>query len=185
MQQTLSPGDTVLVYRLAYIEATPATGDVVVFDADETWGSQAAEGPLRSVLRWIGEATGLGPTSQHTLVKRVIAGPGQSASCCTADGRVEVDHKPLTEPYVTEDFPFQPGSLDCTTEPASKRCFAEVVVPDDSYLVLGDNRAASSDSAVACRGRTTQDECWRWANRSGIVGRVLAVVWPIGRWGLL
>ena len=42
MQGTLEPGDRVLVNRLAYVGSEPATGDIVVFDADESWGEHAA-----------------------------------------------------------------------------------------------------------------------------------------------
>jgi len=186
MEETLQVGDRVLVNRLAYVGgSTPHTGDIVVFDADEAWdgGVRAPENPIRATLRWIGEVTGFGPSGPHTLIKRVIAGPGQTVKCCTADGKLIVDGKPLNEPYVFQDFPFQAGSLDCTTTPASTRCLPEVTVPKDSYLVMGDHRSNSSDGAIQCRGRTTPDAgCWRWARSEDIVGRAVVILWPIGRW---
>jgi signal peptidase I len=184
MEQTLEPGDRVLVFRPAYIGGGPATGDVIVFDADESWGPHTARGdnPLIGILRWIGEWSGFGPSGDHTLIKRVIAGPGQTAECCTADGQITVDGVPLDEPYVTNDFAFTPGTIDCMSSPASLRCFPAVTVPDDSYLVLGDNRANSSDSAFRCRTAEETAGCWRWASRDGIVGRAVAVIWPFTRW---
>lgn len=118
-----------------------------------------------------------------TLVKRVIAGPGQVAACCTDGGAVTVDGVPLDEPYVFEDFPFEPGTLDCTSTPRSARCFDSVTVPADSYLMLGDHRSASSDSAARCRVADADQDCWRWASRDDIVGVASAIIWPIGRWG--
>ncbi|WP_396657574.1 signal peptidase I [Microbacterium sp.] len=184
MEQTLGPGDRVLVFRPAYLGGGPATGDVIVFDADQSWGphSDRDDGPLIGLLRWIGEWSGFGPSGEHTLIKRVIAGPGQTAECCTADGRITVDGVPLDEPYVTNDLVFEPGAVDCASSPASLRCFAAVTVPADSYLVLGDNRANSSDSAYLCRTAEEAEGCWRWAHRDGIVGRAVAIVWPVTRW---
>lgn len=183
MEQTLEPGDRVLVNRLAYVGAQPSTGDVVVFDGDETWGETGAadDGPVKAALRWLGEVTGFGPSGPHTLIKRVIAGPGQTVSCCDAEGRVLVDGVPLDEPYIFEDFPFT-EQQNCDTTPASARCFAEITVPEDSYLVLGDHRSASADSAVQCRAPQASSDCWRWAKRSDIVGRAVVILWPISRW---
>lgn len=185
MEPALQPGDRILVNRLAYVAAEPASGDIVVFDADERWDGVVTrdENVLRAGARWIGEATGFGPSSPHTLVKRIIGTPGHTVVCCSVDGDVVVDGVTLDEPYVVNDLPFIDGTLDCATVPRSMRCFAEVTVPDDSYLMLGDNRSGSSDSAVHCRGASEADDsCWRWATRSGIVGAAAAIWWPVGRW---
>lgn len=184
MQQTLEPGDRVLVNRLAYAGAEPSTGDVVVFDADETWGATGADddGPVKEALRRFGEFTGFGPSGPHTLIKRVIAGPGQTVRCCSAEGAVLVDGEPLDEPYVFQDLPFGDGA-DCSGPVVSPRCFGEVKVPADSYLVLGDHRSASSDSAIECRASMASDSgCWRWAKRDQIVGKAVAILWPASRW---
>jgi len=185
MEQTLQVGDRVLVNRLAYLGSQPTTGDVIVFDADEAWdgGVVPSENPVRAVLRWLGEVSGFGPTSPHTLVKRVIAGPGQVVDCCSADGALTVDGAVLDEPYVYEDFAFEPGVIDCDTVPRSQRCFDTVTVPADSYLVLGDHRSNSSDSAAHCRVEGADAGCWRWVHRDDIVGATVAVIWPVSRWG--
>lgn len=182
METVLQPGDDVLVSRLAYVGSAPGRGDVVVFNADSTWGAQPEENPLVAALRWVAAASGFGPTGTHTLVKRIIATPGQTASCCTEAGQVEVNGHAIIEPYVTNDFAFSPGTFDCSSNPRSLRCFGPVTVPKDAYLVLGDNRAGSSDSAAHCRGGNTPADCWRWMHRGDVVGKVAAVIWPIGRW---
>lgn len=186
MTDTLEVGDRVLVNRLAYVGTQPATGDIIVFDADETWGATGTDGEpwYRGVLRWVGEASGFGPSGAHTLVKRVIAGPGQTVECCDSEGRILIDGEPVDEPYITNDLPFTVDAIDCASEPSSTRCFGPVTVPEGSYLVLGDNRGNSSDSAAHCRtqGGAEDDGCWRWATRDDVVGKVVAILWPIDRW---
>ena len=184
MEATLQPGDRVLVNRLATSARArpPATSSSSMRDRREP--PVARENPLKSAARWIGEVTGFGPSSAHTLVKRVIGAPGQTVACCSADGAVIVDGEPLDEPYVSNNLAFDPGVLDCDTSPRSQRCFDEVTVPDASYLMLGDNRANSADSAYFCRGETTPG-CWRWATREGIIGKAVLLFRPITRWQLL
>lgn len=184
MENTLQPGDRVLVNRLAYTGANPGTGDIVVFDAGDEWDTEAVPetNPLKAALRWIGEVTGFGPSSAHTLIKRVIGTPGESVACCTADGQLTIDDEPLAEPYVFNDYAFEPGTLDCTSTPRSQRCFDAVEVPADSYLMLGDNRANSSDSAAFCRGDAPAGDCWRWATRQDLIGKAVLLFWPFTRW---
>lgn len=195
MEATLQPGDRVMVNRLAYVGgAAPGTADVIVFDAGQAWDIESSgdSNPIRDALRWVGEVTGFGPSSPHTLIKRVIGLPGQTVECCTDEGQLTVDGEPLDEPYVTNDLPFVTGSLDCTTTPRSLRCFDAVEVPEGAYLMLGDNRGNSSDSAAFCRGDAatgasagsagSAGECWRWAARSDVVGKAVVLFWPITRW---
>ncbi|QMU97417.1 signal peptidase I [Microbacterium esteraromaticum] len=187
MEQTLQVGDRVLVDRLAYVGGDPQKGDVIVFDAGAEWdtGTSPEEPPLKAFARWVGEATGFGPSGRHTLVKRVIGTPGQTVACCSAKGEILVDGEPLDEPYVHDDLAFDQGILDCTTAPRSARCFDEVTVPEGRYLMLGDHRSNSADSAVACRTDDARSDCWRWAEHDGIVGRVGVILWPVPRWSLV
>lgn len=183
MSPTLQPGDRLIVNRLAYMAADPGQGDIVVFRPDDDWGEQPAQGGnwISTAVHWVGETTGIRP---YVLVKRVIAGPGQTVECCDADGSIVVDGEPLDEPYVAEDLPYVPGQLDCETTPASTRCFPTVTVPEDSYLVLGDNRANSADSVFPCRGNPAADDgCFRWMTRDDVFGKAGAILWPVSRWG--
>ena len=184
METTLQPGDRVMVNRLAYIGASPGNGDIIVFDAGSTWDIEGPpeSNPIKSALRWIGEVTGFGPSSAHTLIKRIIGTPGQTVECCSVDGRLMIDGEPIDEPYITNDFPFEAAAFDCSTTPRSARCFDAVEVPADSYLMLGDNRGDSSDSAAFCRSDSASADCWRWATRPDIVGNAFVIFWPITRW---
>lgn len=188
MQQTLAIGDRLAVERFSYDFSDPHDGDVVVFEASDLWGesSEAPSNPFVYAVKWLGGIIGIGPNLSHTLVKRVIAGPGQTVSCCDSVGRILVDGQPIDEPYVFEDLEFLPGSFDCDSEQVSRRCFGTVTVPAGEYFVLGDHRSNSNDSIFACRGSTTPaTDCLKMVGRGDIVGRAFAIVLPPGRWGPL
>ncbi len=89
---------------------------------------------------------------QH-VIKRVIGLPGETVAI--ERGHVHVDGRALAEPY------------------ASRSMFTDRYrVPPGHYLLLGDNRDASSDS-----------RSWRqpFIARDAIVGRVLQGRWPLPR----
>lgn len=182
MSPTLQSGDRILSSRIDYIVSAPDSGDIVVFTRPDSWGSRPDRGALRTAVGWVGDIVGFGPSNQDYLVKRVIGLPGSTVRCCSARGQVEVDGVPLDEGYVVTDLPFTQGVNDCSTTPASPRCFGPIVVPTDQYLVLGDNRSDSADSVIECRtvsGAGT--ECARFVPRSDVIGKVVAIVWPLDR----
>ena len=78
MENTLRPGDRILVDRLSYRMHDVRRGDAVVFDGTEAFGS--LEG---------------GRTTDY--VKRVIGLPGEHVVCCDTQGRILVDGRPLDE----------------------------------------------------------------------------------------
>lgn len=182
MAPTLAVGDRILVNRLAYLSDAPQTGDIVVFDGDENWRPPQDEPWWKSAVKQVSEIVGIGPGLGDSLVKRVIAGPGQTVTCCSLEGALLVDGVPLAEDYLGSNPDFAPDVLDCVTTPTSARCFPEFVVPDDEFVVLGDNRAASRDSVALCRGQTADPgQCLITVHRDDIVGELLLVVWPPGR----
>lgn len=185
MENTLHIGDRILVNRLDH---SLHRGDVVVFGHGATWQDTSlppAPNPLVRAARWVGDITGIGPSSTAYTVKRVIGLPGDRVACCTADGRVTVGDEPLDEPYVYEDLPFTRGSLDCDSTPRSQRCFPEVRVPAGTLLVLGDHRSQSADSVYSCRGATSGQECARLVPEDRVVGRVVLRFWPLGNAGAI
>ncbi len=181
MEETLMPGDRVLVNRL---DKSPDAGEIFVFDADESW--QTVQNPPKDafieLMRWIGRVSGFGPSGDHTLVKRVIGLPGDTVECCNDDGAILVNDVPLVEPYLGSNLEFVAGERDCTTTPRSERCFPSVTVPEERYLMLGDNRVASSDSAQYCRATGAPPTCWRWASQESLVGKAVLILWPFSRW---
>lgn len=179
MEQTLLVGDRILVNRLDH---DVARGDVVVFGHGATWQDRqlpAADNLVEQAIRAFGDLTGIGPSSTAYTVKRVIGLPGRQVACCSTDGRVTVDGRPLDEPYVHEDLPFTAGSLDCSSSPRSSRCFPEITVPRENFLVLGDHRSQSADSVIGCRGAAQGPECARFVPGERVVGPVVLRFWPI------
>lgn len=91
------------------------------------------------------------------FIKRVIGLPGDRVQI--DQGRVFVNGAELQEPYV--HYPDQ-------------RSFAEVTVPAGDLYVLGDNRAVSEDSRA-----------WGFVQQNQLLGKALAGIWPLGRFGVL
>jgi signal peptidase I len=78
MENTLQPGDRILVDRLSYRLHDVRRGDAVVFDGTEAFGS----------------LNGGGTTD---YVKRVVGLPGDHVVCCDDHGRLTVNGKSLEE----------------------------------------------------------------------------------------
>ncbi|AUC61036.1 signal peptidase I [Cyanobacterium sp. HL-69] len=89
------------------------------------------------------------------FIKRVIGLPGDEVM--VRNGDVQVNGQILKEPYIKN---------------APKYDFGPVVVPKNSYLVLGDNRNNSSDSHV-----------WGYVPDENIIGRATVRFWPFNRLG--
>lgn len=89
------------------------------------------------------------------FIKRVIGLPGDRVE--VKNGRVFINDKPLDEDYIAERPQYQYGP---------------VTVPQDQYLVLGDNRNNSYDSHY-----------WGFVPRDHIIGRAVVRFWPMNRLG--
>jgi len=84
-----------------------------------------------------------------TYVKRLIALPGERWR--EQKGFIYVDGKKLTEPYVE-------------AERRSTETLPEQTVPEDQFVVLGDNRSSSCDSRL-----------WGAVPRKNLVGKVVKI----------
>ena len=99
------------------------------------------------------------------LVKRVVGLPGETIS--STDGNLYIDGKPLSEPWLP------PGPSSCSTAlpDDTHQQFnlpGPVKIPAGDYYVMGDNRTDSEDSRY-----------FGPIPKSLIVGRAVAVVWPL------
>ena len=188
LQGSADGGDRILVNRLAYLGSGPRTGDIVVFTRPDSWQSENAvprsSGRVAGLARSFGDVTGIGPSNEQFLVKRVVATGGQTISCCGDDGKLRIDDQPLEEPYLFEDLPFEAGSLDCQSSPRSLRCVPPFTVPGGELVVLGDHRSNSVDSAIVCRTPVdVTGDCVRAIPSSAVVGQVAGRFWPLSRAG--
>lgn len=91
-------------------------------------------------------------------IKRVIGLPGENVAI--KGGKVYVNGQVLDEPYLPPD--------------ATILYDQEWVIPPDSYFVLGDNRAHSSDS-----------RSWGMLGKEFIIGKSWISYWPPKYWGVV
>ena len=160
MEPLFVADDRILVQKVSYWTGEVERGDVVVFEDPGGW---LGPGPELTGLQEALSAIGLYPTGGH-LVKRVVAVGGDEVVCCDRQGRVSVNGVALDEE----------GYLPQGSQPSSRKF--SVSVPDDGLWVMGDNRGNSQDS------RFHQDLDGGGAiPEDAVVGKVWAVVWPLGR----
>jgi signal peptidase I len=165
MENTLLPGDRILVSKVVYRFRPIAHGDVVVFSGAGSW-DPATAAPSNPVVRYWDDLTSLvGIAAPGTdYVKRVIGIPGDHVACCDAQGRVTVNKVPLNETsYI------YPGD-----SPSQVRF--SIVVPPGRLWVMGDNRADSDDS----RYRPESPDNGT-IPESAVVGRAFVIIWPLSR----
>ncbi|WP_408014597.1 signal peptidase I [Rhodococcus xishaensis] len=177
-------GDRIVVEKISYRFGDPQPGDVVVFRGPESWSENYTSRRSSNVVlrgaQELGSLVGLVPPDENDLVKRVIATGGQTVECCDDQGRVLVDGEPLTEPYVTMDYPFTPGVQTCDTALKSGRCFGPVTVPEGNLWVMGDNRSNSADSRFH-----VYDELQGTIPTDNVIGKATFIVLPPTRWGTI
>jgi signal peptidase I len=149
MEPTVQVGDQICVNKMAYGLRVPASQSYVV----------RAAGPAR------GEVVVLSsPSDGEVLLKRVVAVPGDDVE--VSDGRVAIDGVPAPvrqdDGGVVEELGGREHAL--STEYGGGPDFGPTRVPEDEYLVLGDNRGNSKDGRYL-----------GWVARGAILGRAVAV----------
>ncbi len=138
MLPTLQVGDRIVVDKLSYRLHGVDRGDVVVFRRPPLEQADYAD-----------------------LVKRVIGLPGDTVAL--SGGRVYIDGKPLSEPWLPDPAPVSsPSPL-----PEAFSLNHPFTVPPGEYYVMGDNRTDSEDSRY-----------FGPIAASLIVGKMAFVAWP-------
>ena len=99
------------------------------------------------------------------FIKRIIGLPGETVQI-DDHGNIYIDDVLLEESYGKEVI--RPENVGTATEP--------VLLGDDEYFVMGDNRNNSKDSRTETVGNI---------HRNDIIGRVWIRIWPFSKFGML
>jgi len=103
-------------------------------------------------------------TQGDEFIKRIIGLPGEKISL--REGKVYIEGKVLSESYLPQ------GTI--TRGSTFLKDNFDVEVPNEHFLVLGDNREASSDSRT-----------WGFISKDVITGRAWIVYWPPDKSGVI
>ena len=176
MYPTLQVGDRIFVNKFIFGAKVPfidnhlpklrepKRGDVIVFISVT---DPAFPEPENDYIRIVGPVFVNKKTkfpkwyASRYIVKRLIGLPGDKVSI--KDGDVLINGKTLEQPAVIKNFSYY-NAGDLGKEGSS------IVVPEDSYFVLGDNSANSVDSRF-----------WGFVPREKIEGKVFVIWWPLKR----
>lgn len=164
MENTLQIQDRVAVNKVPFISRHISRGDVVVFRDPANWLPEASDTSSNKYIAKLKVglvAVGVIPNpAKQYLVKRVIGVAGDHIVCCSKNGKLEVNGKEITEPYIFA------GNV-----PSDMKF--DVTVPAGKLWVMGDHRGASADS------RYHQDDINKgMVPLYRVTGRVFGIIWP-------
>ncbi|MFH0918029.1 MAG: signal peptidase I [Candidatus Omnitrophota bacterium] len=94
------------------------------------------------------------------FIKRLVGLPGDVIEI--KGGSIYVNDKPAPEAIFNQVYYYNRGQLGLAGE--------KLVVPKDSYFVLGDNSATSKDSRY-----------WGFVPKDNLLGQAMIVYWPLQR----
>ena len=157
MQDTIQPGDRLMGLRLTYtVFSSPKRGDIAVFKY-----------PVDAAL---GKKT--------NYIKRVIGLPGETVDIREGKIYINGSDTPLDEPYLKEEW------TEMNNGWYNEGFHFEV--PEDCYLMLGDNRNNSSDARywkilAMQSGKFTEEEAdaLQYVTKKQLVGKAYFRYWPI------
>jgi len=139
-------------------------GDIVVFYDSAGWMASDPEAvALRksTVTRFLKMSGILPSENNEVMVKRAIGLPGDQVTCCDNQQRIMVNGIAINESYLPEGMLPSDISFD-------------VVVPENSLFLMGDNRSHSADSR-----RFLEHPSGGFVRQDDVIGRAVATIWPL------
>ncbi|MBP7216703.1 MAG: signal peptidase I [Candidatus Omnitrophica bacterium] len=146
MRQTLLEGDVILVNKFLYGAKIPFTDLRLPKVRD----------PLRGdVIVFI-----YPENPKKDFIKRLVGLPGETVEI--KNGTIYINDKPLLDAAFSQRYYYNNNRLDSFAAEGQK-----IIIPKDSYFVLGDNSASSQDSRY-----------WGFVPHKNILGKALVIYWP-------
>ncbi|MFH0702836.1 MAG: signal peptidase I [bacterium] len=156
MRPTLVEKDRIIIEKVSGYISHPKRGDVIVFYPPQEELNQSAWGKFTRLIGYF--------NSDIAYIKRIIGVPGDTIEV-KKDIGVFINGELLNEPYKKEV-----SHIFCTP---NMYC-GPIIVPKDSYFMMGDNRNNSQDSRF-----------WGFLPKNRIIGKAVFRFWPINRIGLI
>ena len=94
------------------------------------------------------------------FIKRLVGLPGEVLEI--RSGTIFINGKPVLDPVFSKIYYYNKGDL---AEEGKV-----IIIPQDSYFVLGDNSASSQDSRY-----------WGFVPKQNILGKAILIYWPLKR----
>jgi signal peptidase I len=94
------------------------------------------------------------------FIKRLVGLPGETVEI--KGGSIYIDDKPADDPIFKQIYYYNRGDFSAEGQ--------KIIVPKDSYFVLGDNSVSSKDSRY-----------WGFVPKDNLLGQALVIYWPIHR----
>tara|TARA_B100001027_G_scaffold115891_1_gene79983 strand:- start:14 stop:580 length:567 start_codon:yes stop_codon:yes gene_type:complete len=176
MLPELQINDRLIIEKFSLKNSSPKRGDIVVFKSPYSFDEKLISSRSKPLPNErycffmsfppMSFIPGLRDQACDAYIKRVVALPGEIVSVNTK-GEVKINNKLIPEPYV---------SYKCSLS-AFNNCgeFENIKVPEDHFLVLGDNRSNSWD------GRYWPGS--KFLHKKEIIGRAYLRFWPLSQVG--
>ncbi|PIQ90398.1 MAG: signal peptidase I [Candidatus Omnitrophica bacterium CG11_big_fil_rev_8_21_14_0_20_41_12] len=146
MRMTLIEGDLILVNKFIYGSKVPFTN----------WRLPALREPKRGdVVVFI-----YPEDKKKDFIKRLVGLPGETIEI--KGGSIYVNDKPAMEQIFNQIYYYNRGEFASDGQ--------KIVVPKDSYFVLGDNSTSSKDSRY-----------WGFVPKDDLLGKAMVIYWPAQR----